>query len=196
MNTVRSRLCLFIGLVAVCSLGLAPERPQDDDLRVALEKRFAAPAYAVVRDAEQVEALPVEETGMGLSATHRVVERPVPLDPATARDMRRTVLSTKSYVGGPMACGFQPGLAVRFHKGRDSVQVLVCFLCRELVFERPGGEWLGGKLTFSKTVRDRLIAIGKKAFPALPWPLARLGEPSNGPMAPAGMRRIVVPGVK
>ena len=150
---------------------------------VALEKRFAAPAFAVVRDAERVEALPVEETGMGLSATHRVVERPVPLDPATARDMRRTVLTTKSYVGGPMACGFQPGLAVRFHKGRDSVQVLVCFLCRELVFERPGGEWLGGKLTFSKTVQARLLAVGKKAFPASPWPLARLGEPTNWPTA-------------
>ena len=184
MNTVRLRLCLLVGLVAACSLGVAPERPQADDLRVALEKRFAAPAFAIVRDAERVEALPVEETGMGLSATHRVVERPVLLNPATARDMRKTVLSTKSYVGGPMACGFQPGLAIRFHKGRDSVQVLVCFLCRELVFEKPGGEWLDGKLTFSKTVQARLLAVGKKAFPALPWPLARLGEPSNGPTVP------------
>ncbi len=182
MNTVRLRLCLFVGLVAACSLGLAPERRQDDD--DVLEKRFAAPAFAIVRDAERVEALPVEETGMGLSATYRVVERPVPLDPATARDMRRTVLSTKSYVGGPMACMFQPGLALRFHKGRESLQVLVCFLCRELVFEKPGGEWLDGKLTFSKTVRARFLAVGMKAFPASPWPLARLGEPSNGPMAP------------
>ena len=80
MNTVRLRMCLFVGLVAACSLGLAPERPQDDNLRVALEKRFAAPAFAVVRDAERVEALPVEETGMGLSARHRVVERPVLLE--------------------------------------------------------------------------------------------------------------------
>ena len=138
-----------------------------------------------MRDAERVEALPVEMTAEGLSGTPRVVERPVPLDPATARDMRRTVLSTKSYVGGPMACMFQPGLALRFHKGRDAVQVLVCFLCRELVFEKPGGEWLDDKLTFSKAVRARLVAVGKKAFPALPWPLARLGEPSNWPTAPA-----------
>ena len=64
------------------------------------------------------------------------------------------------------------------------------------MFEKPGGEWLDGKLTFSKTVRARFLEIGEKAFPASPWPLARLGEPSNGPMAPAGMRRIVLPGVK
>jgi hypothetical protein len=166
-------MCLFVGLAAACSLGLAPERRQDDDLREALEKRFAAPAYAILRDTERVEALTVEERGMGLSATYQVVERPVSLDPATARDMRRTVLSPKSYVGGPMACMFQPGLALRFHKGRESVQVLVCFLCGELVFEKPGGKWLGGKLTFNDTVRARLLAVGKKAFPASPWPLER-----------------------
>ena len=114
MNTVRLRMCLFVGLVAACSLGLAPERRQDDDLRGALEKRFAAPAFAVVRDAERVEALPVEETGMGLSATYREESVPSRSYLATARDMRRTVLSTKSYVGGPMACTFQPGLALRF----------------------------------------------------------------------------------
>ena len=59
------------------------------------------------------------------------------------RALRNTILSPNSYLGGPSACLFQPVLALRFHKGRESVQVLVCFMCDELVFERKGRpvEW-------------------------------------------------------
>ena len=65
-------------------------------------------------------------------------------------------------MGGPSACLFQPVLALRFHKGRDSVQVLVCFMCDELVFERKGRpvEWQD-KLKFSKQTRTRLLAVAK-----------------------------------
>ncbi len=85
VNTARLRLFPFVGLVAVSSLGLMSERPPDDARREtqALDRLFAAPTFAVVRDAERVDALPVEMRGEGLSGIPQVVERPVPLDRAT-----------------------------------------------------------------------------------------------------------------
>ena len=73
-----------------------------------------------------------------------------------ARYSRHTVL------GWSIACLFQPVLALRFHKGRESVQVLVCFMCDELVFERKERpvEWQD-KLKFSKETRTRLLAVAK-----------------------------------
>jgi hypothetical protein len=172
MNTGRLRMFLFVGLVVVSSLGLAHEQTPDEERRemMALERRFAGPAFAVVRGADRVDALPVEMTGAGVSATHHVVERPMRLDPATARELRRTTLSAQSYLGGPMACLFQPGLALRFHRGSDRVQVLVCFMCDELIFEKPGGQLIAGKLMFADTFRARLVAIARKALPGLVIP--------------------------
>jgi hypothetical protein len=172
MNTGRLQVFLFVGLAAVCSLGLAREQTPDEERRekMALERRFAGPVFAAVRGADRVDALPVEMTGAGLSATHHVVERPVTLDAATARELRTTMLSAKSYLGGPTACLFQPALALRFHRRSDRVQVLVCFSCDELIFEKPGGRLIAGKLMFGDVFRARLVAIARKALPGLVVP--------------------------
>ena len=104
---------------------------------------------------------------MGLSSTYKVLERPVTLDAATMRQVRGRVMGTRSYLGGPMACMFQPGLALRFQKNRESVQMLVCFLCREVLFEDVAGRAIGDKMLFDEDV-IQLLAVARKAFPGSP----------------------------
>jgi hypothetical protein len=172
MEIGRLSTLLVVAVAVVCSPSFGQERePVNGVDKEWIEHLFASPAFAAVRQAERVEALPVQ--GAGISAPYRVLERPVPLDPKAMRDVGTTVLSTKSYLGrfgGVTACLFQPSLALRFHKGHDSVQVLVCFFCDELAFEEPGGRPLGDgdTVTFGKHARTHLLAVAKKAFPADP----------------------------
>lgn len=172
-NAKRSFSCLrafVVALVLLPAFHLAA--PNHGSVNAAgsvqeeLARLFASPAFAAVRQAERVEALPVDMVGGGISATHQVVERPVSLDPKAMRDVGETVGNLKSYLGGSSACLFQPALALRFHKGRDSVQALVCFDCDELVFEDAGGRPLGDSLMFNRRARARLLAVARKAFPA------------------------------
>jgi hypothetical protein len=154
---------LIIRLCALLLCGLHAQASADAEFRRALEARFSSPSFAPVREAERIEILPIDTEGEGLSSTYRVQERPVALDSSTVRELRRAILKPESYRGGPLACMFQPGLALRFHKGDDWVQALVCFSCDELIFERTGQEsgWQD-KLGFGKQLRRRLLEIGKR----------------------------------
>lgn len=120
-----------------------------------------------MREPERVEALLVEQSGGGISATYRVIEGPgkaVTLQPGTMRDAGKAVLSLDSYFGGASACLFQPALALRFHRRGESVQVLVCLICNELQFQDRGGRQIGERILFDGS-RSRLPAIARKAFP-------------------------------
>jgi hypothetical protein len=173
MRTARVWMIAFVGLIG-CSVvsAQAPKAKIGDVEREPAVDRFisrflASRPLAVVREAERIEALPVETIGTGLSSTFKVMERPVALDPATMREVRDRVVRTRSYLGGGTACMFQPGLALRFHKNRDSVQMLVCFLCHELRFEEGSGRAIGDKMLFDENVMH-LLAVARKTFPDRP----------------------------
>ena len=165
-NVTSPRLCLLVILaVAALTPGAVAQKQTSnahDDFYKTVTQLLASPDLVPVREAERLDALPVAESGMGASSTHQVLERPVAIDPKTMLALRSTVLNSDSSLGGPSACLFQPVLALRFHKGRESIQVLVCFICGELVFERKGRpvEWQD-KLKFSKETRTRLLAVAK-----------------------------------
>jgi hypothetical protein len=161
MQTMPWRKRWIAGLAALCSLAIA-QQPTTVD---TVEQFLSLPALGPVREAKRVEAVAVEMVGAGLSSTHRLVGRPVLLDTKTRHAVSSTVSSGSSYVGGSMACLFQPGVAFRFHNGRDSIQALVCFLCDELLFEDAGGKRLGDKLTISEDGRARLLEVAVKTFP-------------------------------
>ena len=176
MRTSRSWTLLLLGMIAVSSFAQAAEAQQaktvdnakeERETREALARFYATPALAAVREPERVEVLLVEETGAGISATHRVIEGPgkaVTLQGAAMRDAGKAVLSLDSYFGAASACLFQPAFALRFHRKGESVQVLVCLLCNELQFQDRGGRRIGERILFDGS-RSRLPAIARKAFP-------------------------------
>lgn len=176
MPSSRSWTLLLVGLIAFSSLApaAAPRQAktvdharEERETREALARFYATPALAAIREPERVEVLLVEETGAGISATHRVIEGPgkaVTLEPGAMRDASKAVLSLDSYFGAASACLFQPAFALRFHRKSESVQVLVCLLCNELQFQDQGGRRIGERILFDGS-RSRLPAIARKAFP-------------------------------
>jgi hypothetical protein len=182
-------------LCALVLLTLHAQASDDADFRRTLETRFSSPSFAPVREAERVDALPVNSEGEGLSSTYRVQERPVTLDSSAARELRQAILKPESYRGGPLACMFQPGLALRFYKGEDRVQALVCFSCDELIFEHAGQEsgWQD-KLAFDTALRGRLLDIARETLPGRePEPADRhsldsIGEPGDERLRPGDRR--------
>lgn len=161
---MKSRTLSLVGIATLCSLAPGQKTIPADPPDPSIARFLASPALAPVRQADRVEARPVEIIGGGISATYRVLDRVVTLDAAQRREAVRTVSSAASYLGGPMACLFDPGIALRFHKGAGSVQLLVCFTCNEVIFEDAQGHPLSDKLTLGEA-RERLLAIAVKAFP-------------------------------
>jgi hypothetical protein len=90
-------------LAAISLLAFTQKRQQDnaaDDIN-GFERFFASAPFAVIREADRVEVLPVDIVGAGISSTHQVLERPVSLDPATVRDLRRRIISVNPQVPFP-----------------------------------------------------------------------------------------------
>jgi hypothetical protein len=130
----------------------------------AAERGRLRELLAVVRNAERVEALPVRGEGTGLSATYRVVEKPVVLDSATARSVERLLASYDWPSGSAMACLFEPAVAFRFRRGNEAAVVQVCFLCGEMALDGIDGP-LGDKKWLAPKERRTLLRAAKKAFP-------------------------------
>src|SRR5262245_26748334 len=54
------------------------------------------------------------------------------------RSCRLCLLAAESYLPAYKFCGFQPVIAFRFWRGPDAIDVLICFKCSELAFEKVG----------------------------------------------------------
>jgi hypothetical protein len=167
MRTVRWwTLLSVLGLVCLSAgepLALAQKVKNVETVGQYLARLFKKPAFAPLREPDRVEALPVQIIGAGLSSTFRVVEKPVALDAQTMGGLRKALLNTQSY-GGFTACMFTPGVALRFHKGAQSVQAVICFMCGEVIFQDAAGRDLSSRLTIGEA-RKPLLAAARKAFP-------------------------------
>ena len=136
-------------------------------------------ALEVVRAPDRVESLPVQSlvgskdetiraTKTSLPGAFRIVPEPRPVPAAIVPQLSRLLLSRSSYADGYTLCIFDPGLAFRFWKGKDAVDVLVCFHCGDLGFQAVGArEALGPKLAFDP-VRGELARLVRASRPGDP----------------------------
>jgi hypothetical protein len=118
----------------------------------------------IVQHAERVEAPPIRQEGEGLSASFHIIEKPVLLDSATGRSVRRLLAGYDWPSGSAMACVFQPSIAFRFRRGNDATVVLVCFFCGEMALDGVHGS-LGDKRWLAPKEHETLLRAAKKAFP-------------------------------
>jgi hypothetical protein len=155
---------------------------------------LASKALEALRTPDRVESLPVESligstdktttaTKTSLPGRFRIVPEPKPVPADVARQLSRLLLSRRSYSDHYTLCGFDPGVAFRFWKGSDAVDVLVCFTCTDLGFQAVGApEALGPKLAFDP-IRGDLARLVRAARPDEP-PFETLeGGGSLGPRA-------------
>jgi hypothetical protein len=80
-------------------------------------------------------------------------------------------LSKTTNFGEGLMCIFEPGVILRFSSGRHTLDLIVCFHCREMVLYSDGNVvrrpymWASIKNTFHKEAFQAFVAIAKKAFP-------------------------------
>lgn len=154
-----SLVVLGIAMLASCS-------EQDVDPRV-VGMFGGKKATETLSKPARVEAYRIEErqtTDKTVKAigSYPVISGPVEVDADAAEKLRRVLLDAGSYQWETAkGCKFQPGVVVRF-AGKQTVDVLFCFSCDEIVVlvdaKRVGGEDIDN-------VRGQLLAIVKKLFP-------------------------------
>jgi len=128
------------------------------------EQQQLAAMLDIVRNAERVEALPVEIVGDGLSSSSRTVEKPVAVNAATGRALGRVLTRYDWTSWSPSACMFMPAVAFRFSRGTDSTVVKVCFMCSEMALAGITGRFAEKKI-LPFEARNRFLRAAKKAFP-------------------------------
>jgi hypothetical protein len=139
---------------------------------------LASRALEAVRTPDRVESLPVESllrsndksaaTKTSLPGVFRIVPEPKPVPANLVPQLSRLLLSRSSYADYYTSCIFDPGVAFRFWKGGEAVDVLVCFHCRDLGFQVVGApEALGSKLAF-EPIRAELARLVRAARPGDP----------------------------
>ena len=157
---------LALLLLGMCLVPAAAQGPPygPDDLIPAGEQRQLAALLDAVRNAERVEALPVEIIGEGLSSTSRVVEKPVAVNAATGRALARILTGYAWTSWSNSACMFDPAVAFRFTRGATATVVKVCFMCGEMALDEINGRF-GEKKGLSFSSRNAFLRAAKKAFP-------------------------------
>jgi hypothetical protein len=134
-----------------------------------------SPLLEAVAHPDRVESLTVrslldpdsdlEPTPSNLPGPFRILDDPTPVPDETAGRLSELFLANESYLQSYKMCIFQPGVAFRFWKGAESVDVLVCFSCSDLAFQVTGAaEAVGTKLAFDPS-RGELIALAREARP-------------------------------
>jgi hypothetical protein len=156
-------MCVTLLAAAVPAAAQGPPYGPQDVIPAAERKQLAA-MLDTVRNAERVEALPVEIVGVGLSSTSRVVDKPVAVNTTTGRALGRILTRYDWTSWSPSACMFDPAVAFRFTRGKASAVVEVCFMCGEMVFDGFRGRF-GEKKMLSFDSRNAFLRAAKKAFP-------------------------------
>jgi hypothetical protein len=134
-----------------------------------------SPLLEAVAHPDRVESLTVrsllepesglEPTPSNLPGPFRILDDPTPIPVETASQLSQLLLANASYLQAYKMCIFQPGVAFRFWKGTESVDVLVCFSCSDLAFQVTGAaEAVGTKLAFDPSRAD-LLALARQARP-------------------------------
>jgi hypothetical protein len=156
-------MCVALLAAAVPAAAQGPPYGPQDVIPAAERKQLAV-LLDTVRNAERVEAMPVEIVGEGLSSTSRVVDKPVAVNAVTGRALGRILTRYDWTSWSPSACMFDPALAFRFTRGRTSTVVEVCFMCGEMALRDVRGRFAEKKM-LSFAGRNAFLRAAKKAFP-------------------------------
>ena len=160
------------GWSALLAIALPAFAASAEDLATFL----ASSQFAIIRSPDRVESLPVESladpakdwsSGMktSLPGSFRIIDEPIPVPKELAAPLATLILNPASYESVYKLCIFEPGVAFRFWKGKEALDVFLCFHCGDLGFQRVGATTaLGGKLSFDP-VRSRLVGIVQAARP-------------------------------
>ena len=151
---------------------------EDDATRVTdATTLFSAKGVAILKGVTRVEtfrvaggsilALPEDSNAKKIGAYPITVTGPEQTG-ASAKKLADLMLKKDTYYYGNIipACMFQPGVAYRFWKDTESVDVLVCFNCEDVMVRTPGSKPNAiRQVSFPFAARGALARSAKELFP-------------------------------
>ncbi len=162
-------LCVGLALLPLTARG--DEKPAAASAKV--KEKLGERAVAVLTGATRVEVFRVtadrdkkpDEPGVGgFAVTATAKEK----DPAFAARLAAVLLDEKAYSNPRVLKCFDPGVAYRVWKDKESVEVLVCFKCRNLrviTRDAEGKEVRRATGSFEDAVFAPLAKLAKETFP-------------------------------
>lgn len=149
-------------LLALAACGGVPSRVQalygGPSGWAAIEAPEKVTAYRIARPGE-VQHIRAPD----LLAAFEILDGPRDVDADVAAELRAILAEDGIYDWErAKGCDFEPGVAFRFGKGGQDLDVLFCFKCDELASYR-GNTRVGGE-DFD-VARPRLLALVKRVFP-------------------------------
>ena len=150
-------------------LGSCGGKPIEEFVGVDGKRILAAP--------DRIEVFRIhreESPGPGAIRGFAVLHQAVPRSVAFARRVADLVLDPDNHAWWGKRCAFSPGVAFRIGRGAESVDVLVCFGCRQwLIATGPEGHATWQHEWDCDPAHAALVALACEAFPEDPA-LARL----------------------
>lgn len=124
----------------------------------------------IIRSPDRVEAWRTEKglnsAGRPSSldpAAYRMLTSPIDVAPKTASRISRILVAPSTYLWNMgRTCEIDPGVRLRFTKGGQAVDIMLCFKCGELWVWRNGKHVGGG---YFDPGRARLASLMKQIFP-------------------------------
>jgi hypothetical protein len=154
---------LVLVIVPLISLWQGPHRKLGDH------------TISILRGADHVETFRLDDTGEGDWMGSKEIRQFPPTgrgrtqSRAFANRLSRLVLDPRTYAGpDDSTCLFNPGVAYRAWRGRECVEVIVCFHCTEMVIttkDEQGHPTHAAHTQFAFT-RAAFVALAKETFPS------------------------------
>jgi len=157
---------IVLCVVVVCACGGDEEKrwPIDTLLpqpRLALDTIADPQLVSIALGADRAEVGRIEVVERTWEI--REVAPPRPLSPAELARLQE-ILGQPRFQPPQKPCGPSPGVRVRFHRGDATVDLLLCYECRELLFAPPPG--LPEPPWFEFDLQEpALVAWARRVFP-------------------------------
>jgi hypothetical protein len=139
-------------------------------------KGLSRDTKAILRGATKVEVFRIDAddgrevhptrkaSGKGNVGRYSIVAQGDDQGPEFAAKLAGVLLDESGYSNMWARC-FWPGVAFRVWKGKQSIDVLVCFTCDNL-YCGPASERAGENISFAgSSMRRQLVELAKEAFP-------------------------------
>jgi hypothetical protein len=140
---------------------------QRDARRTVLDDENAR-EWAIVVGATRVEVTRIRLSEAPGDAD-RMEELGPPRELAIAHAARlQEILAKPRFSLQKLMCAIEPGVRVRFHRGEESADLLVCFRCGMLALTRGGGDWASRHWFDFGYERADLVGWARTVFPDEP----------------------------
>ncbi|HVF10072.1 MAG TPA: hypothetical protein VNA16_04675 [Abditibacteriaceae bacterium] len=163
-------MIVCLALVGCATLAVSQSTAQQPAAETSVKVRqyFGAKVVSVLSEATRVEAFRVDPKSQQDWPNGQAHE----INAESAAKLASVLLDEKTYrweAGKPIGlrCIFEPAVAYRFWKGKESVSVLVCFKCGEVSFipdnaDDKGNPWYRA---IAAKLRPEIMQLTKQTFP-------------------------------